>query len=196
MKQRTDLSIFIKIALLSAIAFILMYIDFPVIPMFPWLKIDLSEVPVLMGAFAFGPMVGVVIEFMKVLLIIVLKGTHTAFVGEAANFIVGISMVVPASMVYRKSKTKKNAVIGMILGILVMQVVGIIANVYLLLPAYGMQMNPAELTQYVTIGLLPFNGIKGILISLATYMLYKKLSVSIFKAEPMADKVILDNEIS
>ncbi|MBO3445091.1 ECF transporter S component [Clostridium sp. CCUG 7971] len=194
MKEKNNLNTLIKVALLSAIAFILMYIDFPVIPMFPWLKIDLSEVPVLMGAFAFGPGVGIVIEFIKNLLIVVMKGSQTGLVGEAANFIVGIAMVVPAAMIYKRNKTKRNAIIGMIVGIVVMEVVGIVANVYFLLPAYGMQMSPADLMQYVTVGLLPFNGIKGILISIATYMLYKKLSVTVFNDRPIQNDVVLDNK--
>lgn len=180
MKQK-DLTTYIKISLLSAIAVILMYIDFPVIPLFPWLKIDLSEVPVLMGAFAFGPMTGIVIELIKNLLIIVFKGTYTGFVGEVANFIVGISLVVPASIIYKRNKTKKSSIIGMIVGILILEVVGIIANVYFLLPAYGMKMDSSQLMQYVTVGLLPFNGIKGIIVSISTYLLYKRLSVSILR---------------
>ncbi len=286
MKQK-DLTTYIKISLLSAIAVILMYIDFPVIPLFPWLKIDLSEVPVLMGAFAFGPMTGIVIELIKNLLIIVFKGTYTGFVGEVANFIVGISLVVPASTIYKRNKTKKSSIIGMIVGILILEVVGIIANVYFLLPAYGMKMDfafgpmtgivieliknlliivfkgtytgfvgevanfivgislvvpastiykrnktkkssiigmivgililevvgiianvyfllPAygmkmdssQLMQYVTLGLLPFNGIKGIIVSISTYLLYKRLSLSIFRSEYMRDSTTLGNKLN
>ncbi|MDM0490051.1 ECF transporter S component [Clostridium perfringens] len=189
MKTKTlNTNRFIKLSLLSAIAVILMYIDFPVIPIFPWLKIDLSDVPALMGAFAFGPLSGVIIELMKNLLILIVKGTGTAFVGELANFLVGVALVWPAAMVYKKNKTKKTAVLGMVLGILCIEVVGILANVYLLLPAYGMAMSKAELMQYVTVGLIPFNGIKAILVCGITYALYKKVSVSIFKVEPMLDK--------
>ena len=195
MKQK-DLTTYIKISLLSAIAVILMYIDFPVIPLFPWLKIDLSEVPVLMGAFAFGPMTGIVIELIKNLLIIVFKGTYTGFVGEVANFIVGISLVVPASIIYKRNKTKKSAIIGMIVGILILEIVGIIANVYFLLPAYGMKMDSSQLMQYVTLGLLPFNGIKGIIVSISTYLLYKRLSLSIFRSEYMRDSTTLGNKLN
>lgn len=178
----------IKLSLLSAIAVILMYIDFPVIPIFPWLKIDLSDVPALMGAFAFGPLAGVIIELMKNLLILIVKGTGTGFVGEFANFLVGVALVWPAALVYKKNKTKKTAILGMVLGVLCIEVVGILANVYLLLPAYGMAMSKTELMQYVTVGLIPFNGIKSILVCGITYALYKKVSVSIFKVEPMLDK--------
>ncbi|HHL2029759.1 TPA: ECF transporter S component [Clostridium perfringens] len=189
MKTKTlNTNRFIKLSLLSAIAVILMYIDFPVIPIFPWLKIDLSDVPALMGAFAFGPLAGVIIELMKNLLILIVKGTGTGFVGELANFLVGVALVWPAALVYKKNKTKKTAILGMVLGVLCIEVVGILANVYLLLPAYGMAMSKAELMQYVTVGLIPFNGIKSILVCGITYALYKKVSVSIFKVEPMLDK--------
>ena len=138
MKTKTlNTNRFIKLSLLSAIAVILMYIDFPVIPIFPWLKIDLSDVPALMGAFAFGPLAGVIIELMKNLLILIVKGTGTGFVGELANFLVGVALVWPAALVYKKNKTKKTAILGMVLGVLCIEVVGILANVYLLLPAYG-----------------------------------------------------------
>lgn len=184
---------FIKLALLSAIAVILMYVDFPVIPIFPWLKIDLSDVPALMGAFAFGPLSGVVIELMKNLLILIVKGTGTAFVGEFANFLIGVSLVWPAAVIYKRNKTKKNAVLGMVVGTIAMEILGILANVYILLPAYGMAMSKAELMHYVTVGLIPFNGIKAVLVCGLTYVLYKKVSVSVFKVEPMLDRPMREN---
>jgi riboflavin transporter FmnP len=174
----------IKISLLSALALILMYIDFPVIPLFPWLKIDLSDVPALIGAFGFGPLAGVLIELIKNIVIVLIKGTQTGFVGEMANFLVGVALILPAALVYHKKKNKKTAILGMVLGGVCMEVLGIVANVYFLLPAFGMKMAPAELMQYVTLGLLPFNGIKALLVSIVTYIVYKKVSVSIFQVEP------------
>ncbi|OOM76867.1 riboflavin transporter RibU [Clostridium puniceum] len=174
----------VKISLLSALALILMYIDFPIIPLFPWLKIDLSDVPALMAAFGFGPLAGVLIELIKNIVIVLIKGTQTGLIGEVANFLVGVSLILPAGLVYHKKKSKKTAILGMILGAVCMEVVGIIANVYFLLPAYGMQMSPAESIKYITLGLLPFNGIKAFIVSVVTYIVYKKVSVSIFKAEP------------
>lgn len=174
----------VKISLLAGMAFILMFIEIPVIPIFPWLKMDLSDVPAIMGAFAFGPLTGVLIEFLKVLMQFLLTGSGTGGIGEVANFIIGVSFVVPASFIYFKNKTKKTAILGMIVGIISMEVIGIIANVYFLLPAYGMHMDSAQLMQYVTIGLLPFNAIKGLVVSVVTYALYKKMSSTIFKVEP------------
>ncbi|NFG27408.1 ECF transporter S component [Clostridium botulinum] len=174
----------IKISLLSALALILMYFEFPVIPIFPWLKIDLSDVPALLGAFGFGPLAGVTIELIKNILILLVKGSQTGFVGELANFLIGVSLILPAGIIYKRNKSKKSAILGMILGGIFIEIVGVIANVYMLLPAYGMQMSSGELLKYVTVGLLPFNGIKAIIVSMLTYILYKKVSVSIFKAEP------------
>ncbi|MCE5219874.1 MAG: ECF transporter S component [Clostridium sp.] len=182
--MNTNTNKMIKISLLSALALILMYIDFPVIPLFPWLKIDLSDVPALIGAFGFGPLAGVLIELIKNIVIVLIKGTQTGFVGETANFLVGVSLILPAALVYHKKKNKKNAIVGMVLGAVCMEVVGIVANIYFLLPAYGMQMSPAESIKYITVGLLPFNGIKALMVSVLTYVLYKRISVSVFKAEP------------
>lgn len=172
----------IKISLLSAISLVLMYFDFPVIPIFPWLKVDLSDVPALLGAFGFGPLVGVAIELVKNLLYFFIKGSSIA--GVMANFIVGSALILPAGFIYHKKKSKKTAILGMIIGAVIMEIAGIFANVYILLPLYGMKMSSAELTQYVTVGLLPFNGVKALMVSVLTYFLYKRVSVSIFKAEP------------
>lgn len=178
-----NLSKMIKVSLLVAIAVILMYFDFPVIPLFPWLKVDLSEVPALMGGFAYGPITGGVIVILKVLLRFLIKGTETGFIGELANIIVGVALVMPAAWIYNKNKSKKTAIMGMVVGGIVMELLGIVSNIYLLLPAYGIKMSPAELKQYVTIGILPFNGVKALIVGIITYVLYKKVSLAIFKVD-------------
>ncbi|WP_061996292.1 ECF transporter S component [Clostridium sp. ATCC 25772] len=185
MKQEKKLNKMIKISLLSAIAFILMYVEIPVIPAFPWLRMDLSDVPALMGAFAFGPLIGVIIELFKNILIILFKGTATGLVGELANFLVGISLVLPASIIYHRKKSKKTAIIGMILGFLSIEIVAILVNIYILLPAFGMHMAGKELINYIVFGLIPFNGVKAIIVSFTTFLLYKRLSITLFKVEPM-----------
>jgi Predicted membrane protein len=174
----------VKISLLSAIAVILMYFDFPILPAFPYLKIDLSDVPALLGGFGFGPLAGVLIELVKNIVILLIKGTSTGFVGEFANFIIGVSLILPASFIYGRSKSKRNAIIGMVIGAISIEVVGILANVYILLPLYNMPLSGAELIKYVTTGLLPFNGIKAVMVSVLTYVLYKRVSVSVFNADP------------
>ena len=182
--MKSNINKMVKVSLLTGIAFILMFIEIPIVPIFPWLKMDVSDVPALMGAFAFGPLTGILIEFLKVVMHFLLTGSSTGGVGEVANFMIGVSFVAPAALIYWKNKSKKTAIIGMIVGLLAMEVVAILANIYFLLPIYGMKMAPAELMKYVTVGLLPFNTIKGFIISILTYMLYKKVSATIFKVEP------------
>ncbi|MGL6185425.1 MAG: ECF transporter S component [Clostridium chrysemydis] len=173
----------IKISLLAAIAFILMFFELPLTP-FPWLKLDLSDVPALMGAFTFGPLTGILIEFLKVMMNLLLSGTSTGGIGELANFLIGASFIAPAAFIYFRNKSKKTAIIGMIVGGISINIVGILANAYLLLPAYGMHLSGSELINYIMVGLVPINTIKAVVVSVMTYILYKRVSVSIFKVEP------------
>lgn len=182
--MKSNINKTVKVSLLVGVAFILMFIELPIIPIFPWLKMDISDVPALMGAFAFGPLTGILIEFLKVVMHFLLTGSSTGGVGEVANFMIGVSFVAPAAFIYWRNKSKKTAILGMIVGLIAMEVVAIVANIYFLLPVYGMKMAPAELMEYVTIGLLPFNAVKGVVLSVLTYMLYKKISVAVFKVEP------------
>ncbi|MEA1974463.1 MAG: ECF transporter S component [Bacillota bacterium] len=179
-----------KISILSVIAFLLMQIEFPV-PIFPaFLKIDLSDLPALIGGFALGPVVGILIELFKNLMH--LMRTSTSGVGELANFLVGISLVVPASIIYFKDKTKKNAIIGLIIGTIIMGIVGGILNYFILLPFYANVMKfPMEaiinmgtivnkhiidVKTLILYAVIPFNIFKGFLISVFTMLVYKRIS--------------------
>lgn len=183
MNTNQKLNKLVKIALLSAIAAILMFLELPLFPVAPWLKLDFSELPVLMGAFAFGPVVGIAIEALKILLNLFMNGSVTAGVGELANFLIGISFIVPASLIYKKFRSKKGAIIGMIIGGLSINVLGILANVYILLPFYNMNLQGKALLDYILLGLIPLNTIKAVSVSILTYILYKRVSVSIFKVD-------------
>ena len=180
-------------AMLGALAMILHLFDFPVVFLAPgFYKLDFSEIPVMIGAFYLGPVAGVIIELVKILLKLVIKGTSTAFVGDLANFIVGCSFVVPAAFVYHIRKTKKMAVRGLITGTVVMTVFGSMFNALYLIPAfsklYGMPLdaivgmgsaiNPAitSVTSLVIFAVAPLNLLKGILISVPTMVLYKRIS--------------------
>lgn len=181
------------IALLSAIASILMLFEFPL-----WFapanayKLDFSEVAVLIGAFALGPVAGVLIELIKVLLNFILNGTVTAGVGEFANFLIGCALVVPSSIIYYKRKTKKSAAFSLVIGTLVLVAVGCILNAYVLLPIYAkafnmpldaiiaggtaINKNVTGLSGYVLLIVAPFNLLKGVLVSGITLFLYKYVS--------------------
>ena len=120
--------------MLSAIAFILMYIDFSVPFMPSFIKMDISELPALIGSFALGPIPGVVICLIKNLLH--LMRTTTGGVGELSNFILGASFVFTAGMIYKKNNTKKGALIGSVLGAAIMAVISIVTNYYIVYPIY------------------------------------------------------------
>jgi riboflavin transporter FmnP len=180
------------IGLFSALAVILHMMDFP-IPFAPtFYKLDFSEIPALLGAFAFGPVAGVMIEFCKVLLKLLLKGTSTAFVGDLANFVVGCSFILPASLLYMFKKTKKRAIASCILGTAVMTVFGTAFNAVYLLPAfsklYGMPLdaiiamgqeingNITGVVTFVCYCVAPMNLLKGFAASFVTMLIYKPLS--------------------
>ena len=191
--ERSNIHVLAKIAILGAIAFVLMMIEFPV-PFIapPFYKMDFSELPVLLGGFALGPMAAVGIEALKIVLNLLFQGTSTAYVGELANFLIGISLSVPAAMIYSANKTKNSAVRGMVIGSLTMAVVGVLLNYFVLLPAYsffyhlpidtivamGGQIFPFVTNKltFVIACVTPFNLLKGIMISVITALIYKRVS--------------------
>ncbi len=180
------------IGLFSAISGVLMLFEIPVFFAPSFYKIDLSDLPAVIGAFAFGPMTGVLIEFIKILINLILNGTTTAFVGELANFIVGCSYVLPASIIYLFKKTRKNAMISCAVGTLVIAIVGSALNAFYLLPAFaalygmpiealigmGTAVNPAidNIFTFVLFAVAPLNLLKGAVITVVTVAVYKKLS--------------------
>ncbi|MGN1184171.1 MAG: ECF transporter S component [Oliverpabstia sp.] len=192
-KSGTNVRTMVQIAMLSAVATVLMLVEFPLPFIAPsFYELDFSEVPVLIGAFAMGPLAGAIIELIKILLNFVLNGTMTAGVGELANFLMGCAFVVPAGIIYKKSKTRKNAVIGMVTGVICMAVAGCILNGAVLLPAYGkafgmptdafVQMGSAifpiidNIFTFCLFCVVPFNLIKGVVVSVMTLLLYKYIS--------------------
>lgn len=166
---------------MASISVILMYFEFPIFPAFPWLKIDASDLPSLIGSFAFGPLTGVLIEALKNILKLLVKPTTTAGVGELANFIIGSTFVGTAGMIYKFKKTKMNAVISLTIGTLVLGLVGALANMYLLIPLFMPSMPKNELMIYITNGVIPINLIKGAGLSAITLVIYKRISVIINK---------------
>ena len=182
----------VKIGMLAAVAVILMIFEIP-LPFAPaFYEIDFSEVPVMVGCFAMGPLAGALIELVKILLNFVITGTDTAGVGELANFIIGCSLCVPAGLIYRRNRTRKNALIGMITGALLMTVIGCVINAFVLLPTYavafGLSMDKlvamgtavnsgiTGISTFVMFAVAPFNLLKGILVSVIVFLIYKKIS--------------------
>ena len=181
------------IGIMSAIAAAITLLDFP-LPFIapPFYKFDFSEVPVLIVTFAMGPIAGVIVELIKILLNLLINGTVTMYVGELANFVIGCAFILPAGIVYKFNHTKKGAVIGIGVGIIFMVIVGALINAFILIPTYskiyGMPLESiielggnifsyvTSLFTFVIFCTVPFNLIKGTLCGLLTFFLYKKVS--------------------
>lgn len=191
-KEKINARTIAQIGMLGAVALVLMLFEIP-LPFAPsFYKIDFSEVPVLIGSFAMGPVAGVLIELVKILLKLLTIGSTTAGVGDVANFLIGISFCLPAAFIYRKMHSKKGAIIGMAAGTIFMTLVGCFLNAYVLLPTYakafqmpidalvamGTAVNGhiTSLFTFVAFAVAPFNLLKGVLASLVVALIYKKIS--------------------
>ena len=180
-------------AMLSAVAFILMFIEFPIPMLIPaCIKMDFSDLPALLGAFALGPVYGVIISFMKNLLHIVIKGTSTACVGELSNFILGAIFSAVAGYLYKHHKSRKTAIIGAVAGAVAMGVLSVPSNYFVVYPAYvqfyhmpleailGMYQailpSADSLIKCLIIFNLPFTLVKGLLDAVLCMLIYKPLS--------------------
>ena len=181
----------VLMGMFGALAGVLMMFEFPLAFIAPtFYGLDFSEVPVLVGAFSMGPAAGVIIEFVKILVKLMMKPTTTGFVGEMANFVIGCSLVLPAAIIYHTKKSKKSAMYGMIVGTIVMALAGIVINAVVMLPFYskvmplesiialGAAINPAvsNIWTFAAICVGPFNLVKGVVVSVVTSLVYKRIS--------------------
>lgn len=181
----------VLMAMLGALGGVLMLFEVPLVFLAPsFYGLDFSEVPVLVGTFAMGPVAGVIIEFVKILMKLILKPTTTGFVGEFANFVIGCALVVPAGLIYHAKKSKKSAICGMIIGTLIMTIAGVAVNALIMLPFYskvmplesilalGAAIHPAvsSIWTFAIICVGPFNLVKGAAVSFVTQLIYKRIS--------------------
>ncbi|NLY66803.1 MAG: ECF transporter S component [Tissierellia bacterium] len=191
-KEYLNTKVLVKVSVLGAIAFLLMLFDFPLWFAPSFLKFDFSDVPGLIGSFALGPFAGVLVQLVKNLLNLALEGTDTAAVGELANFVVGSIFVFTAGYIYHRNKTFKNAVIGMAAGIIAMTISISVANYYVMIPLYakifgwpieqivalGTAVNKyvVDFKTLILFAVVPFNLVKGIIVTLVTALIYKRVS--------------------
>jgi riboflavin transporter FmnP len=176
-------------AMLSAIAFVLMFID-TAVPLMPsFIKLDVSELPALMASFAIGPFYGVIVCLIKNL--IHLTMTQTGGVGELSNFILGVAFVLPAGLIYHRRKTKKNAIIGAFVGAIMMAAVSFPSNLYIVYPVYYNFMdkeaivaayqavapfaNIKTIPQCLLMFNVPFTFVKGLISAIITVLIYQPL---------------------
>lgn len=180
-------------AMLSAVAAVLMFLEFSVPVMPGFIKLDISELPALLASFSLGPIYGVAVCLVKNL--VNLTHTSTGGVGELCNFLMGVTFVVPAGLFYQKLKSRKGALIGSLIGSVIMAVVSVPLNYFITYPIYTLFM-PMEgiigayqlilpfvdnLLQCLLIFNMPFTFVKGMLVVLITFLIYKPLSPILHK---------------
>lgn len=177
-------------AMLTALAVVLQYLDFPLPLLIPsFIKFDFSDLPALIGAYAYGPLAGVLIEFVKNLIHCAISKSAT--VGELSNFILGAAFVATAGFIYKRNKTKKTAVIGGVIGAVIMGLISVVSNYYVVYPFYYKAFMPEEVVlsayqkilpsvtsvlQSLFIFNLPFTIVKGLACALLAMPIYKSLT--------------------
>lgn len=182
------------IGMLAAISVVLNVFDFPVWFAPGFYKLDFSELPIIIGAFALGPVAGITIEAVKIILNLVINGTVTAFVGEIANFCMGCAYIIPAAIIYYNHKNRKNAFLGLTAGTVVAVVLGAVFNAFVLLPTYAKIYFGSEsldmligmgtdcngsisgLMSFIMLAVVPFNLLKYGAVSIVTAVIYKPVS--------------------
>lgn len=186
-------------AVCGAIAAMLHILDFAIPFLAPnFYKLDFSEVPVMLCGFYLGPSAAIACEGLKIILKLLFKGTSTAFVGDFANFAVGCSFALPAIIIYHLRKTKGFALLGLGVGTLSMTVFGTAFNAIYLIPKfaqlYGTSLETiiamgnaiwnsvSDLTSFVILCVAPLNLLKGIVVSVLTMLLYKRVASPLFGA--------------
>lgn len=190
-RSRTfSLNAVVKVGILAAFAYILMFVQMPIPIAPPFMKIDLADVPALIGGFAMGPWYGVLIQLIKNLLN--LSKTTTGGVGELSNFIVGAVYVYVSASIYKNRKTRKTALFALSLGVVAMTIIATLSNAFVVFPTYAKLMH-IDLNAFVgmasktnglvksyfslmVLSIAPFNIIKGAIASLVTELVYKRVS--------------------
>lgn len=184
-------------SLFGAIAFVLMFFSFGIPLISPFAEFDLSALPELIGGYVLGSLGAVYIIIIKLLLKLLFQGTSSMFTGEIQNLILSLSYVLPSILYYRKHRTKKGAITGLVIGSVISIIMAVFTNIYLIFPAYiklyGMNWdgiieicaaaNPMikNIPTFVAFSVIPFNVISRFVSSGVAILVYKKISVPLKK---------------
>ena len=185
------------IATLACLSTILSILNFP-LPIFPiFYEIDISDVVTLIGTFALGPIPGLFIQLIKILLNLLLNGTKTMFIGELSNLVIGSVWIYFAGIIYYKDKTRRNAIKALIISSIIMIIVATLINYYIILDIYSYFLNISleslismgttiipiidSKLSFVLFATLPFNTLKAIITSIILITIYKPISILIKK---------------
>ena len=196
-KSKSKLRRLTMAAMMGAVSFVLMYFSFSVPVLSPFAEFASSALPELIGGFILGPLGAIEITTVKLILKVIFKGSSSMMTGEVQNFLLSISYVVPAVLYYRSHRTKKGAIVGLVIGSVTSIIVAIVTNIYLIFPVYiklyGMNweaiidmfsaVNPwiKDIPTAIAFSIVPFNVISRTVISFVTILVYKKISVPLKK---------------
>ncbi|MBC2168971.1 ECF transporter S component [Listeria booriae] len=196
--KKYSLKTFVSIAVLGAVAFVIMLIQFPLLPSAPFLKLDFSDVPAAIGGLLFGPLAIILIEFVKNVLEYLVTGSFVGVpVGELANFLSGICFVLPIYYVFRYTRSTKAMILGAGIGTVTMTVIMSLFNYFVLLPFYitvGGLPAGTNIVALVTTAILPFNLLKGVVVSAVFILVYGRMRSWIMKNTIVKLKVSKDKK--
>ncbi|WHX39152.1 ECF transporter S component [Mesobacillus sp. AQ2] len=171
----------VSIGMLSSISYVLMLLNFPLPPFPKFLMVDFSDIPALIAALIFGPAAGILVELIKNILDYFMTGSETGVpVGHAANFAAGVLFILPTYYLYQRVKTKKGMTFALVAGTISMAILMSVLNYYVFLPAYTLFLNmPAmsgpETKQFIVAGILPFNFVKGLMMSIVFMLMFTRM---------------------
>ncbi|AEH48049.1 ECF transporter S component [Parageobacillus thermoglucosidasius] len=180
--KKLNIRSFVLIGVFSAVSYLLMLLNFPLPPFPNFLLVDFSDIAALLAAILYGPLAGVFVELLKNVLNYFITGSPTGIpVGHIANFMAGVTFILPTYYVYRKTKSKKGMLFGLAAGTAVMALVMSVLNYYVFLPAYTLflgapAMSAPETKALVVSAILPFNAVKGAMIAAVFMLLFARLS--------------------
>lgn len=195
-----NLKTIVLVAMFGALAAVLESFQIPVPFAPPFYKLDFAETPILIGAFALGPVPAVMMELVKNLLKILTQGTGTMYVGDLSNFICGCAFTLPAAALYQRHRTRKTALVGMGVSVTAATIVAVLSNAFFILPLYaklmfggmepiiamGTAVNPAidNVFTFVLFAVAPFNLLKFGINAAVTALVYKRVSVILHAGVP------------
>lgn len=169
----------VRISMLSAIGILLFYfVAFP-LPLFPeFLTYDAGDIPALIATFAFGPLTGVLVQFLKAFIGLLIGASKAGWVGATANFLAGGIMAFVTGLIYKIRPTRWMAVVSLLTGCVVTAIIMSLVNYYWLLPLWGIPQN--QILPLITAAVLPFNFVKFALTSIVVFFIYKRVKNLIY----------------
>ncbi|MBC1334255.1 ECF transporter S component [Listeria booriae] len=196
--KKYSLKTFVSIAVLGAVAFVIMLIQFPLLPSAPFLKLDFSDVPAMIGGLLFGPLAIILIEFVKNVLEYLVTGSFVGVpVGELTNFLSGICFVLPIYYVFRYARSTKAMILGVGIGTVMLTVVISLLNYFVVLPFYitvGGLPAGTNIAALVTTAIIPFNILKGVVVGAVFILVYGRMRSWIMKNTIVKLKVSKDKK--